>query len=110
MDVGGVSDQIQEIIEGMELPAGYKVNFQGEVAIIKKSFGGLGLGLGLAVILAFLIITPLFKSFRKPLIIILSFPFGIIGVAVLMWLSGTYISIQSIMRNHNDGRNLRLLW
>ncbi len=96
-DIGRVSDEIQAIIENMEVPAGYKINFEGEVAIIKKSFGGLGLGLGLAVLLAFLIITPLFRSFRKPLIIILAFPLGIIGVALLMWITGTYLSIQSIM-------------
>ncbi|MBL4707254.1 MAG: efflux RND transporter permease subunit, partial [Flavobacteriales bacterium] len=96
-DVGRVSDEIQEIISNMEVPAGYRINFQGEVAIIKKSFGDLSLGLGLAAILAFLIITPLFRSFRKPLIIILAFPFGIIGVALLMWISDTYLSIQSIM-------------
>ncbi len=96
-DIGSVSDEIQEIIDNMELPAGYEVNFQGEVAIIKESFGGLGLGLALAVILAFLIITPLFRSFRKPLIIILTFPFGIIGVAFLMMATDTYMSIQAIM-------------
>ena len=96
-DIGRVSDEIQSIINGMELPPGYEVNFEGEVAIIKDSFGGLGLGLVLAVILAFLIITPLFRSFRKPLIIILAFPFGLIGVALLMWGTGTYLSIQSIM-------------
>jgi CzcA family heavy metal efflux pump len=96
-DVGSVSDEIQEIISNMEVPSGYEVNFQGEVAIIKESFSGLGMGLALAVMLAFLIITPLFRSFRKPLIIILSFPFGIIGVAFLMWMTGTYMSIQAIM-------------
>jgi CzcA family heavy metal efflux pump len=96
-DVGSVSDEIQEIISNMEVPSGYEINFQGEVAIIKESFSGLGMGLALAVVLAFLIITPLFRSFRKPLIIILSFPFGIIGVAFLMWITGTYMSIQAIM-------------
>jgi multidrug efflux pump subunit AcrB len=96
-DVGSVSDEIQAIIDEMELPDGYEVNFQGEVAVIKQSFGGLTFGLVLAVLLAFLIITPLFKSFRQPLIIILAFPFGIIGVAGLMWITGTYLSIQSIM-------------
>ncbi|MFT5724421.1 MAG: CzcA family heavy metal efflux pump, partial [Bacteroidia bacterium] len=97
MDVGRVSDEIQSIINEMELPAGYEVGFKGEVAIIKESFGGLGLGLALAVILAFLIITPLFRSFRKPLIIILAFPFGLIGVGYIMWATGTYLNIQSIM-------------
>ncbi|MFT4668097.1 MAG: CzcA family heavy metal efflux pump [Gammaproteobacteria bacterium] len=96
-DVGRVSDEIQAMIDRMELPAGYKVNFQGEVAIIKESFAGLGMGLALAAVLAFLIITPLFRSFRNPFIIILAFPFGLIGVAFLMWITGTYLSIQSIM-------------
>jgi len=96
-DIGRVSDEIQNIIDEMEIPPGYEVNFEGEVAIIKESFGGLGLGLALAAILAFLIITPLFRSFRKPLIIILAFPFGLIGVGFLMWGTGTYLSIQSIM-------------
>ena len=96
-DIGRVSDEIQSILNKMEFPPGYEVNFEGEVAIIKKSFGGLALGLALAVILSFLIITPLFRSFRKPLIIILAFPFGLIGVAFLMWCTGTYLSIQSIM-------------
>ncbi len=97
MDVGRVSEEIQKRLDAMILPRGYEVNFQGEVAIIKSSFGDLGLGLGLAIILAFLIITPLFRSFRKPLIIIFTFPLGIIGVASMMWATNTYLSIQSIM-------------
>tara|TARA_B110000046_G_scaffold157986_1_gene169684 strand:- start:3463 stop:6570 length:3108 start_codon:yes stop_codon:yes gene_type:complete len=96
-DVGSVSNEIQKRITSMKLPKGYKVNFQGEVAIIEESFGGLGLGLGLAIALAFLILTPLFRSFRQPLIIIFAFPLSIIGVAGLMWITNTYISIQSIM-------------
>ena len=97
IDVGSISDEIQVLIDEMKIPAGYEVNFQGEVAIIKESFAGLGLGLGLAVILAFLIITPLFRSFSLPLIILLAFPLGTIGVAGIMWLTGTYLNIQSIM-------------
>ena len=81
----------------MEFPKGYKVTFSGEIATMKTSFGDLGLGLALAVILAYLIMMPLFRSFRQPLIIIMAFPLGIIGVALLMWATGTNLSIQSIM-------------
>ncbi len=97
VDIGSISDEIQKRIDAMEFPAGYKVTFRGEVAIMKSSFGDLGMGLGLAIVLAFLIITPLFRSFRQPLIIIMTFPLGIIGVALLMWATNTYLNIQSLM-------------
>ncbi|MFT4762239.1 MAG: CzcA family heavy metal efflux pump [Paraglaciecola sp.] len=96
-DIGRVSDEIQRRLDSMEFPAGYAVTFEGEVASIQSSFGDLTLGLVLAVIFAFLIITPLFRSFRLPLIIIATFPLGLIGVAVLMFLTNTFLSIQSLM-------------
>jgi len=98
-DIGSVSDDIALRIKEFRktLPKGYEVNFEGEVAVMKKSFANLGLGLILAVLFAFLIITPLFKSFRQPLIIILAFPLGLIGIVALMMITGTNLSIQSIM-------------
>ena len=98
-DIGTVSDEIdQRIVKFRKtLPKGYEVNFEGEVSVMKNSFSNLFLGLILAIIFAFLIITPLFKSFKQPLIIIFAFPLGIIGVVFLMLLTNTYLSIQSIM-------------
>ncbi|MBL4653016.1 MAG: efflux RND transporter permease subunit [Flavobacteriales bacterium] len=96
-DIGSVSDEIQKRIDAMTFPKGYKVSFQGEIAIMKTSFADLGMGMGLAVVLAFLIIIPLFRSFRQPLIIIMAFPLGIIGVALLMWVTNTNLNIQSLM-------------
>ena len=96
-DIGSVSDEIQKRVDAMTFPKGYKVNFQGEIAIMKTSFADLGLGMALAVVLAFLIIIPLFRSFRQPLIIIMAFPLGIIGVALLMWATNTNLNIQSLM-------------
>ena len=55
-DIGSVSDKIQDMLDNMSFPKGYEVKFEGEVAVIKSSFGDLGMGLGLAVLLAFLII------------------------------------------------------
>ncbi|HLF62621.1 MAG TPA: efflux RND transporter permease subunit [Saprospiraceae bacterium] len=96
-DIGRVSSEIQKRIDAMEFPKGYEVHFGGEIAAMKSSFADLGLGVGLAVVLVFLIITPLFRSFIQPLIIILSFPLGVIGVATLMWITDTNLNIQSLM-------------
>jgi len=96
-DIGSVSDEIRAMIKDIELPRGYAINFEGEVNVINKSFGDLGIGSVLAAIFAFLILVPLFRSFRQPLIIILTIPLGFIGVALLMRLTNTYLNIQSIM-------------
>ena len=96
-DIGSVYDEIKKRIDVIDLPKGYKVNFQGEIATMKSSFGALGIGLGLAIVLVFLILIPLFRSFRQPLIIILVIPLGIIGVVALMWSTGTNLNIQSLM-------------
>ncbi len=99
IDIGTFSEEVIHRIDEMRasLPTGYEVNFEGEVGVMKKSFSNLTLGLWLAVLLAFFVITPLFKSFKLAFIIILSFPLGMIGVALLMGLTGTYLNIQTIM-------------
>ncbi|MGK0315675.1 MAG: multidrug efflux pump subunit AcrB, partial [Saprospiraceae bacterium] len=96
-DVGSVSDNIKDIIKSIDVPKGYTIEFEGEVNVISKSFKELTLGLVLAAILAFLILVPLFRSFRQPLIIILTIPLGFIGVALLMWITNTNLNIQSMM-------------
>ncbi|HMQ77363.1 MAG TPA: efflux RND transporter permease subunit [Flavobacteriales bacterium] len=96
-DAGRASSRIQSLLDDMPLPTGYSIAFQGEVAAMRSSFGDLGLGLVLAVLMVFLIIVPLFRSFRLPLIILASFPLGLIGVALLMWATGTRLNIQSVM-------------
>jgi len=98
-DVGSVSTEIQRRVDELSksIPDGYTVNFGGEVVTMQESMGDLGLGLLLAVIMAFLIITPLFQSFKQPLIIIMTFPLGIIGVALIFFLTRTYLNIQAMM-------------
>ncbi len=98
-DIGSFSEEIIHRIEAMRssFPRGYDVHFEGEVGVMKKSFNNLGLGLLLAVLLAFFVITPLFRSFKLAFIIIMAFPLGLIGVAALMGLTGTFLNIQTIM-------------
>lgn len=97
VDIGTVSAEIRALVDDMKIPAGYKISFEGEVAQMERSLGDLGWGLLLAVVLAFLIIVPLFRSFRQPLIIMLVFPIGAVGVVGALWLADVPMSIQAMM-------------
>ncbi len=109
-DIGRVSDEINAMIADMSLPKGYSLAFDGEVNTIQKSFGDLGMGLVLAILFAFLIIVPLFRSFVQPLIIIFDGAYG------LDWrgfvdVGNKYLFEYSVDYGHYyDGGDCGFLW
>jgi len=96
-DIGSVAAVIDDKIEKMDIPKGYTVSLGGEIEQMEESFKNLGAGILLAILLVYLIIVPLFKSFRQPLVIIFAVPLGLIGVVWTLYITGTNVNIQSLM-------------
>ncbi len=98
-DIGSAAEEVEEKLAALrqELPEGYKITMRGEVKSMQDSFGSLGLGLALAIVLVYLVIVPLLRSFKLPLIIITVIPLGLIGVTAMLLLTDTYLNIQSMM-------------
>ncbi len=76
---------------------GYAVEMQGEVRSMRESFAQFSQGLLIAVVLVYLVMVAQFGSFIDPLVILLTVPLGFIGVAALMFLTGTNLSIMAFM-------------
>jgi len=98
-DIGSVAEEIEKELEKLkkDLPEGYKIEMRGEIKSMKDGFENLGLGLILAIILVYLVIVPLLRSFILPLIIITVIPLGLIGVVAVLLATNTYLNIQSMM-------------
>ncbi len=98
-DIGSVAAEIEEQLEILrkDLPEGYKIVIRGEMQSMNEGFGNLGLGLVLAILLVYLVIVPLLRSFKLPLIIITVIPLGLIGVTAMLLATDTYLNIQSMM-------------
>jgi multidrug efflux pump subunit AcrB len=62
-----------------------------------ESFQELGMGFLLAIVLVYLVLLAQFRSFRDPLVIILSVPMGLMGVIGILLLTGTTFNIQSFL-------------
>jgi multidrug efflux pump subunit AcrB len=77
--------------------SGYVVRMRGEVASMQESFTSLGFGFVMAVVLIYLIMVAQFRSFLDPFIILFAVPLGLIGVLVLLYLTGTTLNVQSFM-------------
>jgi multidrug efflux pump subunit AcrB len=94
-DVGGLSKDIQKVVNDTALPQGYSISLRGEIAEMNRSIGSLGGGFLLAAILVYLILVVQFKSFLLPAIIMVTVPIGLSGIILMFVFSHTYFSIQA---------------
>jgi len=95
--LGGVADGVQKIIDGIQKPAGVKISMMGSVQAMNSSFSSFETGLLLAVLLVYLILVAQFRSFVDPFLIMLAVPPGIIGVILILVITGTTLNIMSLM-------------
>ena len=88
---------VAEKIENIELPEGYSLNWQGEKSASEESMKYLFANIPLGIILMIAILIMLFKDYRKPMIIFCCLPFIIVGVVVIMLLTGKVFNFVAIV-------------
>jgi multidrug efflux pump subunit AcrB len=81
----------------LRLPADVRATVHGEVRSMRDSFGEMAFNLSLAVLLVYLVMAAQFSSWIDPLIMIVAAPLGLIGVALLLWATGSSLNVQSLM-------------
>ena len=64
---------------------------------MQETFRSLGIGLILATMLIYFLMAALFKSYLTPLVILFAVPLGLIGVVIVLYLTGTAINVQSLL-------------
>lgn len=96
-DLGSVTAQIQEALDDMEVPEGFSVLVAGEAAEQASTFGSLGMGFLLAMLLVYMVMAGQFESFLQPLVIMAAVPFAAIGVIGTLVLTDTTFNINSFM-------------
>jgi multidrug efflux pump subunit AcrB len=97
-DLGGVAREIDPIIEASkkDLPRGSSLVVRGTIDTMRTSFMGLFAGLGLAIILVYLLIVVNFQSWLDPFIIISALPAALAGIVWILFLSHTTISVPAL--------------
>jgi len=96
-DLGALSKSIDQIVAQTKLPAGVQVNIRGSVQGMRSSFKSFGIGLLLSVVLVYLVLVAQFESFLDPFIILFAIPPGLMGVLLILLLTGTTLNIMSLM-------------
>ncbi len=96
-DIGSVAQDIRNALDQLEFENGVSTTLRGPVETMQTGMNLLGMGLVVAGILVYLVLMAQFRSFVDPLIIMLAVPLGLGGVLLILFLTGTYINIQSLM-------------
>src|SRR5262249_19970975 len=96
-DLGSLTGAIEKIVSQAKLPEGVRVDLRGSVQGMRSSFKSFGIGLLLSVALVYLILVAQFESFLDPFIILFAIPPGLMRVLLILLLSGTTLSIMSLM-------------
>jgi multidrug efflux pump subunit AcrB len=98
-DLGSVAAQVQKIVNNAqkELPRGSFTTIRGQVQTMHSSFISLGAGLVFSVVLVYLLIVVNFQSWVDPFIIITALPGALAGIAWMLFLTGTPLSVPALM-------------
>jgi len=78
------------------LPKGTRITVRGQVQTMSASYTGLIIGLAGAIILVYLLIVINFQSWLDPFIIITALPAALAGIAWMLFLTGTTLSVPAL--------------
>jgi multidrug efflux pump subunit AcrB len=97
-DLGRVSTKIDKAIKAAgDPPRGTTVDVRGQVPPMLQMFNGLAVGLGLAVIAVFLMLSAYFQSFRLAIVAVANAPGVVAGISIMLLVTHTTLNIESFM-------------
>ncbi|HTY92618.1 MAG TPA: efflux RND transporter permease subunit [Steroidobacteraceae bacterium] len=97
-DLGSVADDINARLAALDpsLPRATHIVLRGQVQTMLSSYTGLAIGVVGAVLLVYLLIVINFQSWLDPFIIISALPAAIAGIAWMLLVSGTTLSVPAL--------------
>jgi HAE1 family hydrophobic/amphiphilic exporter-1 len=96
-DIGSVNRAVQQKIDTLSLPAGVEVTMGGVMEMMQETFTNMFIAIIVAILLAYAVIAITFRSFLKPLIIMVSLPLASIGALVGLLLAGQPLGVSALM-------------
>lgn len=97
VDLKTATDRARVILDEVEWPDGYRYQMAGTAEEQSESFGFLMIAFAIAGILTYMVMASQFESLVEPFIIIFTIPLALTGVLVMLWITGTSVSVTSMV-------------
>ncbi len=96
-DIGSAARDLEERLHADPRTRDIAFRFVGQVDLMRTTFSGLGLAMGLAVMVVFMIMASQFKSLRLPFIMLFTIPVSLLGIVLALIAGGQGFSITALM-------------
>lgn len=98
-NLGDIATRIQTIVGDLngKLKPGNHIAVRGQIDSMNSAFRDLVIGLLFAVLFVYLLMVVNFQSFLDPLAVILALPGAGIGIVLMLFATGTSLSVPSLM-------------
>jgi cobalt-zinc-cadmium resistance protein CzcA len=90
-----VEETIKRINQKVKMPAGYSVGWSGEYESQKRAQARLAVIVPLTILVIFIILYTMFRSFKWALLILLNVALAPVGGFLALLVTGTYLSVSS---------------
>jgi heavy metal efflux system protein len=95
-DLGStVEEAIKKVNEQVKLPTGYTIDWEGEYASQKRANARLLIVLPITILIIFILLYTMFKSFKWALLIMVNIAIAPIGGLIALLITGTNFSVSS---------------
>jgi multidrug efflux pump subunit AcrB len=98
-DLGSAAAAINRIVadERSHLGVADQINVRGQIASMNGAFSNLTIGLLFAAVFVYLLMVVNYQSFVDPLAVILALPGAASGILLMLFVTGTTLSVPSLM-------------
>lgn len=96
-DIGSAAAELERRLASDPRTRDVGFQFVGQVELMRTTFSGLGVAVGLAVMVVFMIMASQFKSLRLPFAMLFTIPVSLVGIVGALMAAGQGFSITALM-------------
>jgi len=96
-DIGSAARELEQKLRADLRTRHLNFRFVGQVELMRTTFSGLGMALGLAVMVVFMIMASQFKSLRLPFVMLFTIPVSLLGIVLALLAGGQGFSVTALM-------------
>jgi multidrug efflux pump subunit AcrB len=96
-DLGTAAAELEAKLKADPRTKDVKFHFVGQIDLMRTTFSGLGVAIGLAIMVVFMIMATQFKSLRLPFVMLFTIPVSLVGIVMALMAAGQGFSITAFM-------------